>query len=213
MQARLRKIAQVWDAFRASIPANEFNEKDWDALRVAIRIVYETEELKGALRRKRSPERNRAVSYWLDSIESGITFMSWTRELADTATGTTYPLHFPTEPSKLWVRHSSLARRLLAARATPAERLSMLIELGGIEISLMGRLWASRPVYDSRIVRRAATILKQLRVRGGRKEPLTEAEFDELLRTPKPLSRRASRGPNERKRSRPSSRRGGTKRK
>ena len=159
LERRSRKITLVLDALRASIPADDFDENDWDALRVAVRIVYETEELRVALRRKRSPERTSAVSYWLDSIESGITFMSWTRELADIVTGTTYPTHFPTEPSKLWLQHSSLARRLLAIKGTPSERLSMLIELGGIQLALAGRFWASRPVYSRAVVAEVARIL------------------------------------------------------
>jgi hypothetical protein len=150
---------RVLDALRASIPADDFDKNDWDSLRVAIRIVYETEELRVALRRKRSPERTFAVSYWLDSIESGITFMSWTRELADIATGTTYPARFPTETSKLWLQHSLLARRLLAIKGTPSERLSMLVELGGIELALAGRFWASRPVYSRAVLAKVARSL------------------------------------------------------
>jgi hypothetical protein len=173
LQRRSRKITQVLDALRASIPADDFDKNDWDALRVAIRIVYETEELRVALRRKRSPERTSAVSYWLDSIESGITFMSWTRELADMVTGTTYPNHFPAETSKLWLRHSSLARRLLAVKVTPSERLSVLIELGGLELALAGRFWALRPVYSRAVVAEVARILgpgraKLLRQQRGR---------------------------------------------
>lgn len=117
---------------------DEFDKNDWDALRVAIRIVYETEELRVALSRKRLPERTFAVSYWLDSIESGITFMSWTREVADITTGTTYPARFPTGVSNLWLPHSSLARHLLAVKRTPSERLSILVELGGIELAFAG---------------------------------------------------------------------------
>lgn len=167
LQRREQKIMQVLDGLRASIPAENFVKDDWDALRVAIRIVYETEELGGTLRRKKSLERTFAVSYWLESIESGIAFMSWTRELADTATGTTYPVRFPIQTSKLWLRHSSLARELLAIRITPSERLSMLVELGGIEVALAGRFWASRPVYSRAVKAKAARIAKTLATLAG----------------------------------------------
>jgi hypothetical protein len=159
LQGRERKITRVLDALRAGIPGDDFDKNDWDALRVAIRLVYETEELRGALRRQRSPERTFAISYWLDSIESGITFMSWTRELADLASGTTYPTRFPAQTSKLWLQHSSLARRLLAAKSTPSERLSMLVELGGLQLALAGRFWASRPVYSQAVVAKVARVL------------------------------------------------------
>lgn len=165
LQKRSQKISRVLAALRASIPAENFDKKDWEALRVAVRIVYETEEVRIALQRKTSLVRNAAVSYWLDSVESGITFMSWTRELADMAAGTTYSDLFPTETSQLWLQHASLARRLLVKKASPSERLSALIVLGGIELALAGRFWASRPVYSRAIVAEVARSLGPQRAR------------------------------------------------
>jgi hypothetical protein len=47
----------------AGIPADDFDKNDWDSLRVAIRIVYETEEIRVALQRKSSSE-------WISSSAS-----------------------------------------------------------------------------------------------------------------------------------------------
>jgi hypothetical protein len=86
---------RVLDALRASVASGYFAKNDWDSLRCAIRIVYETEELRVALRRSMRLGSTFAVSYWLESIESGITFMSWVRELADILEATTYPDRLP----------------------------------------------------------------------------------------------------------------------
>ena len=146
------KVAQALALFRRALPAGELDERDWDCLRVSVRLVYETEDLRVLLRSKRKSDRAMAITYWNDSLESGVEFMSWTRCLASIATDITYP----SEPrdgriENLWEQHRELAKALLAKKLTPARRLSLLVELGGIELCLLGQLWWVKPEREAAI--------------------------------------------------------------
>jgi hypothetical protein len=115
--------------------------------------------------------------------------MSWVRELSGIVVGTTHSTALPDGLAALMRRHSLLASKLLEADISAAQRLSALVELGGIEISLMGGLWAVRPVHEPRIVRGVNAALKQARKAHGDKE-LTEGQLDDLVRTAEALSKR-----------------------
>jgi len=144
--SRHPQVEQVLTLLRTTIPEGELNSDDWDALRVAVRVVYETEELGTALGSRPPTVRNDDISMWSDSLEGAITFMSWIRELRSIVTGVTYSTSTPVSVGALWRRHRTLALRLLDARLTPAKRMSVLVELGGIEVSLWGQTWALEPM-------------------------------------------------------------------
>lgn len=143
---RHRKVARVLELFREGIPAGEFDEKDWQSLQVAVRVVYETEELGTLLGRRVTRDRSVAVADWSDSLEGAITFMSWVRELTSIVTGVKYSKGLPVSMLALWRRHRAQAGKLLGTKLTPAKRLSMLVELGGIEVSLWGHTWSLEPM-------------------------------------------------------------------
>lgn len=142
MDARQRKVVRVLELLRNSTSPGDFDRKDWSSLRVAARLVYETEDLRVFLHRKRQTDRNFVVDYWLDSMEGGFEFMRWTKCLATITTEITYAKQRrDIGIEALWDLHCELAKRLLSPRMTPCRRLSLLVELGGIELSLMGHLW------------------------------------------------------------------------
>jgi hypothetical protein len=147
LSARHRKVEQVVSLFRREIPAGELDDHDWESFRVAVRIVYETEDLGALLGHKATNARELKISVWSDSIEGAITFMSWTRELAHIVTGMVYSKSAPMNVGALWRRHRVLAQRLLVPGLVAAKRLSVLVELGGIEVSLWGQTWALEPMY------------------------------------------------------------------
>lgn len=144
LEGRSRRVEKVLRLFRDAVPPGELETNDWESIRVAVRIVYETEELRVSLRPAGSTSRGSAISYWSDSVESGLAFMSWTRELSAIAKGRNYskPILDLTLEG-LWQRHHRSALRLGLLRLTPARRLSLLAELGGIELCLLGRLWVA----------------------------------------------------------------------
>jgi len=94
------------------------------------------------LRRRMTNDRTLSISNWSDSLEGAITFMSWVRVLTSIVTGVTYPSRVPLNTTGLWRRHRVLANRLFASGIAPAKRLSVLVELGGLEITLWGLTWA-----------------------------------------------------------------------
>ncbi len=159
LKDRQRKVNRVLSLFRAAIPADEFDENDWDSLRVAVRVVYETEELGVVLRRKAIGERIDDVENWSESMEGAITFMSWIREIRQICTGRTYSTTTPVSVGALWKRHKALAARLITPKLSPGKRMSILVELGGIEVSLWGQVWALEPTY----LRREASQTKRSR--------------------------------------------------
>jgi hypothetical protein len=146
-KTRFRKAAQILQLLRDSVPAGEFDPHDWEAIRVAVRLVFETEDLRKSLSRRRKVGRDFGVSYWSDSVEGALTFLSWVRELTSILQDVAYPSSMP--PANLkgaWARHEALALRLPAPNLTPARRLSVLVELGGIELTLLGLLWSLEPI-------------------------------------------------------------------
>lgn len=145
LRTRQRRVDRVLSLLRRGIPAGELDEHDWDSFRVAARIVYETEDLGAAVGRKVIRDRSEKICDWSDSIDGAITFMTWTRELAQIVTGMTYPATVPASVAALWRRHHALAKTLLAPKLPPEKRLSVLVQLGGIEVSLWGQTWALRP--------------------------------------------------------------------
>lgn len=157
MSARQRKVDKVISLLRSAIPQDELDDSDWESFRVAARIVYETEELGIILGRKVTHDRIAEISAWSDSIEGAITFMSWVKELAQIVSGMTYARSVPVDVDALWRRHRRLAERLLAPKLAPAKRLSVLVQLGGIEVSLWGQTWALEPKW----LRPAAAALRR----------------------------------------------------
>lgn len=133
--------------FRGAMPPDELDDNDWESLRVAVRVVYETEDLGASLGRKVHRDRDRGISAWSESMEAAITFMSWVRELTNIVTGARYSKSAAVTVGALWRRHRVLALRLLDAKFPPAKRISMLMELGGIEVSLWGQTWALEPMW------------------------------------------------------------------
>lgn len=181
--------------FRSSLPVGDLDKSDWEAIQDAVRVVYETERLRRSIAKKRRYRRDSRVSKWSDIVESALSSMSWVRELHSMATGATHPTEPPSRLPMLMRRHGTLAARLLNPDRSPARRLSTLVELGGLEISLMGSLWALRPIYELRIVRIAETVVEKLRARAADKKPLTESEFDKFLRAAKTSSKAKRRKP------------------
>src|SRR6478752_7479150 len=142
-----RRVDEVLRLLQSGIPAGELDNKDWESFRVAARIVYETEDLGVLLSRKAINDRVAEICAWSDSIEGAISFMSWTRELAQIVSGMTYATSVPVGVGALWRRHRTLAERLLAPKLAPEKRLSVLVQLGGIEVSIWGQTWALEPMW------------------------------------------------------------------
>ena len=139
-------VAQALNLFRAAIPAGELEEHDWESIRVAVRVVYETEELGALLHREVTRDRVLGITDWSDSLESAISFMSWVRTLTSIVKDATYSSRLPVSVPALWRTHRALAVRLLNPKLAPADRLSVLVKLGGIEVSLWGLTWALEPM-------------------------------------------------------------------
>jgi hypothetical protein len=165
LSARQRRVDQVLGLLQSGIPADELDDDDWEAFRVAARIVYETEDLGALLGRKATNDRVAEISAWSDSVEGAITFMSWARELAQIVNGVTYARSIPVGVGALWRRHRTLAAQLLAPKLAPAKRLSVLVQLGGIEVSLWGQTWALEPMW----LRLAAAALRHPTGKAARK--------------------------------------------
>lgn len=159
------QLERVLSLLRNRIPKGELNAADWDALRVAVRVVYETEELGASLGHKTARARDRGISYWSDSMEGAIEHMSWVRELTSIATGVACSTSTAVNVSALWRRHRVLARRLLDARLTPTTRMSVLVELGGIEISLWGQMWMMDSLHPSPTTTRPGSAVRAARKR------------------------------------------------
>src|SRR6266511_3361162 len=101
--------AQAEALFRAGIPSDELGEDDWEALRVAIRLVYETEALRASLKERLTRDRNDRISDWSDSLEAAISLISWVRQLGTLIDGAQYPASIPQCVAALWRRHRVLA--------------------------------------------------------------------------------------------------------
>jgi hypothetical protein len=140
--ARLRRIARVLDLLRRAIPADDLDEYDWSCLRVSVRLVYETEDLGASLQTKGFNDRYFAISYWIESMESGLEFMSWVKALTRIVTERVYAKERRQRSiGKLWEQHHALAQRLSSPKMSPGLRMSLLVELAGIELSLLGHFW------------------------------------------------------------------------
>ena len=128
--------------FRDPDTESELDDEDWASLRVAIRLVLETEVLRTQLQQPESPDSKRALSVWMEALENGIAFMSWVRCLATIATDAER-VPFPSEGrvDDLWAAHGDYARRLSEAPMTPGQRISLLTALGGLELAILGHLW------------------------------------------------------------------------
>jgi hypothetical protein len=143
---RQRKTARVLILFRNAIPAGELDKEDWGSLKVAARLVYETEDLRVLLHSKRAIDRDLCISHWVESMESAIEFMSWVKALASIVKWQTYAKErLDLSIDELWQQHRLLALRLLGPTLAPERRLSLLVELGGLELSLLGQLWWLKP--------------------------------------------------------------------
>ena len=140
------------------MPLDAWADNDWESLRVAIRIVYETEDLGVRLGRRLTQDRDVAISEWSDSLESALSFMSWVRAMRTIVNGVKYSTGLPATVAALWRRHGRLASKLLESRMTPARRISILVELGGIELCLWGHTWALEPMR----LRTAETTVRRL---------------------------------------------------
>ena len=146
---RQETVNRVLAHLRRGIPAGELDKEDWDSLRVATRIVFETEDLRVLLCSPKPTDVAFAITYWTESVESGIEFMSWTKCLATIVRGTKYPKErCGGSLDELWEHHRVLAARLRVARLRPGTQLSLLAELGGVELSLLGYLWWRKPTGE-----------------------------------------------------------------
>jgi hypothetical protein len=79
---------------------------------------------------------------WIENVEIQMEFLAWTRQIAHIVHG----VRFSTRPlsGDLWSlrrRHRRLAARLLERGTREAQRWSMLVTLGAIEITIVGFLW------------------------------------------------------------------------
>jgi hypothetical protein len=157
------KVARVLKLFRDAIAEGDLDDHDWESLRVAVRIVYETEDLGEAVDRRATEDRNLHICNWSDSIEGALSFMSWTRELATVVADMRYSPSRTTSVGALWRRHRDLASRLVATSLSPAKRLSVLVELGGIEVALWGHTWALEPMRIRAKAERANTEVARTR--------------------------------------------------
>jgi hypothetical protein len=143
---RQRKTASVLTLLRDAIPDGELNDEDWGSLKVAARLVYETEDLRVILHGNHTIDRDFCISYWVESMESAIEFLSWVKELASIVKWQTYAKErCDLSIEQLWRQHRLLASRLLSPKLGPERRLSLLVELGGLELSLLGQLWWLEP--------------------------------------------------------------------
>jgi hypothetical protein len=139
---RQRKIKRVMDLFKRAVPAGELDKDDWDSLRVSIRLVYETEELRVLLHGKRRIRRDAAILDWSNSVEACLEFLSWTKCLASIVQDRTYAKErraYGVEDS--WDLHAERAKQLKDPKISANRRISILAELGGIELSILGHLW------------------------------------------------------------------------
>jgi hypothetical protein len=104
--------------------------------------VYETEDLGTSLRTERFKDRYFALNYWIESIEGGLEFISWIRALSTLFTERVYAKQRRNRSiGKLWEQHHALAQRLSSPKTNPGLRMSLLVELGGIELALLGHFW------------------------------------------------------------------------
>lgn len=189
---RSQRLHRAVELLRNGIPRGDLVKDDWEAIQIALRVVYETEQFISKTRRQKWRRRTEAVSQWSDSVEASLTFMSWVRELASIVRDVIHPAALPTGLPTLVRRHAVLAGRLLEPKLAPAERMSALLELGGIEVALLGHFWPLRVVHPSHVVRGVTAAMKQAReeARKGQGQ-LSEAQVHELLKTAEVRSGRA----------------------
>lgn len=120
----------------------QLDSKDWEQIRVAVRVVFETDDFLNKLRPKGAVACDSDTFDWVESVEIQIEFLAWTRQIAHVIHG----VRFATKPlsGDLWSlrrKHRRLAARLLERSTHEAQRWSMLVTLGAIEITLAGLLW------------------------------------------------------------------------
>ena len=120
----------------------QLDSKDWEHIRVAIRIVFETDDFLCKLHPKGGVACDLATFNWVESVELLIEFLAWTRQIAHVIHG----VRFSTRPlsGDLWSlrrKHRRLAARLLERGTHESQRWRMLVTLGAIEITIAGLLW------------------------------------------------------------------------
>jgi hypothetical protein len=120
----------------------QLDASDWEHVRIALRIVFETEDFLTKFRRDRAVVCDLDTLNWVESVEIQIEFLAWTRQIAHVVHG----VRFSMRPlsGDLWAlrrKHRMLAARLLEPRTSEAQRWSTLVTLGAIEITLVGLLW------------------------------------------------------------------------
>jgi hypothetical protein len=150
VHSRRSKIARTIALFQRDIPEDELDAHDLGCLRTATRLVFETEDLALLVHSGRAEPLGSALSDWRDSLEAAIEFMSWIRCLAEIVDEQTYPKEARVQSiGALWERHGTLAKRLLDPKLKAERRLSLLVELGGIELRFLGHYWWRRPAASS----------------------------------------------------------------
>ncbi len=140
--AKRTEIDGVLVLLRRDIPVDELDADDWQSLKMALHVVYETERLRAQLHGKRKIDRDAAISHWSDTLEACLEFMSWTKCLAQRESEQLH-LEVPRDAGSeaLWQLHAELTRQLPKPELGPGPRLCLLAVLGGIELTLLGQLW------------------------------------------------------------------------
>lgn len=159
-----RNVNRVLTLFRAAVPADELDEDDWKSLQVAIRLAYDTEDLRILLHGKRRAGHDDAILRWSYNVEACIEFLSWTKCLASIVHDRTYGKERRScGVRKLWTLHSQLSKQLLERGMSANRRISLLAELGGIELSLLGHFWWLKPNDEAAASRQARRMAKSSR--------------------------------------------------
>ena len=78
-----RNVNRVLTLFRAAVPADELDEDDWKSLQVAIRLAYDTEDLRILLHGKRRAGHDDAILRWNTCVRNITQFNLHERPMDD----------------------------------------------------------------------------------------------------------------------------------
>ena len=119
----------------------QLDSKDWEAIRVAVRLVFETDDFLRVHLQDAAPLALDCLD-WVETVELQIEFLASTRRIAHVIHG----VRFSTKPlsgdlPSLHRKHRRLTTRLLHRSTPEAQRWRTLVSLGAIEITLVGLFW------------------------------------------------------------------------
>jgi hypothetical protein len=132
----------VLSMLRRGALREQLDSTDWGHIRVAVRVVFETNDFLSGLHPMTAVACDLDTFNWIESVEMQIEFLAWTRQIAHIIHGVTFskrPLS-----GDFWAlrrRHRTLVRRLLERRTHQEQRWSALVTLGAIEVTIVGLLW------------------------------------------------------------------------